>query len=53
MILQTVGQPMEILLVEDSVTDVGLAMMSLKHGRVRHQYDIDSRRRRSDDVSAP
>jgi chemotaxis family two-component system response regulator Rcp1 len=31
---ETVGRPMEILLVEDSLTDAGLTMEALKEGRV-------------------
>ena len=37
---QTVGRPMEILLVEDSVTDAGLAMIALEDGGVRHRMTL-------------
>ena len=37
---ETVGRPMEILLVEDSLADAGLAMEALKKGRVQCRVSL-------------
>jgi CheY-like chemotaxis protein len=37
---ETIGRPMEILLVEDSLSDAGLTMHALKHGGVRHRLTL-------------
>ncbi len=37
---QTVGRPMEILLVEDGVVDARLAIGALKHGGFRHRLTL-------------
>lgn len=40
MTYDTVGRPMEILLVEDSMSDAGLTMHALKNGGVRHRLTL-------------
>jgi CheY-like chemotaxis protein len=37
---ETVGRPMEILLVEDSLTDARLAIEALKHGNIKHRLTL-------------
>ena len=37
---ETVGRPMEILLVEDSLTDAQLTIMALREGRVKHRLTL-------------
>ena len=37
---ETVGRPMEILLVEDSLTDAQLAIEALKRGQVKHRLTL-------------
>ncbi len=37
---QTVGRPMEILLVEDSLVDARLTMGALKQGQVKHRLTL-------------
>lgn len=37
---ETVGRPMEILLVEDSLTDARLAIEALKHGEIKHRLTL-------------
>jgi len=36
----TVGRPMEILLVEDSLSDARLAMEALRHGGIQHRLTL-------------
>ncbi len=38
--LETVGRPMEILLIEDSLTDARLAIEALKHGEIKHRLTL-------------
>jgi CheY-like chemotaxis protein len=38
--LEAVGRPMEILLVEDSLTDARLAIEALKHGEIKHRLTL-------------
>ncbi len=40
MLHELVGRPMEILLVEDSLTDARLTIEALKDGRVRHRLTL-------------
>ena len=37
---ETVGRPMEILLVEDSLTDAQLTIIALKEGQVKHRLTL-------------
>ena len=37
---ETVGRPMELLLVEDSLSDVRLTMMALRRGNIAHRLTI-------------
>ena len=37
---ETVGRPMEILLVEDSLTDAQLAIEALRRGQVKHRLTL-------------
>jgi len=37
---ETVGRPMEILLVEDSLTDARLAIEALRHGEIKHRLTL-------------
>ena len=38
--VETVGRPMEILLVEDSLTDARLAIEALRHGEIKHRLTL-------------
>ena len=38
--LDTVGRPMEILLIEDSLTDARLAIEALKQGDIKHRLTL-------------
>ena len=40
MIVSNDGRPLEILLVEDSLSDAGLAMKALENGGVRHRVTL-------------
>ncbi len=37
---QTVGRPMEILLVEDSLADAAITILALKHGQLQHRLTL-------------